>query len=307
VVGRSSSVSVLEIEPDLAGVLSDEQRAEVQRFLLPVAVADKGGDVAGLLEQSGAFGAIVLEGMLIQAMQIAEDPTLRLIGPGSFVPPPQPPRSMPVVGAGLFVPVPTRLVLLGDQLLIAARRWPQIVSSLHARMLEHSERLATQLAICQLPRVEDRIMALMWLLAESWGRVTPAGIRLPLSLSHEVLGGLIGARRSTVTLALSKLAERGSLIRHEDEWLITETSVAPVGTELTAPQLLLTARSSTVWAARDPVEQGPPEKLDVLIQQLAQARKASARDRRRALELTEEARALRQQARHLRTGPGHES
>jgi len=60
-------------------------------------------------------------------------------------------------------------------------------------------------------------MALMWLLAESWGRVTPAGIRLPLSLSHEVLGGLIGSRRPTVTLALTKLAEQGSLTRQDDD------------------------------------------------------------------------------------------
>ena len=189
VMSRPSSVSLLGVEPDLAEVLSDEQRAEAERFWLPVAAVDKGGDVVGLLEQSGAFGAIVLDGMLVQALEIGQDPTLRLIGPGSFVPPPQPPRSMPVLGARLFAPVPTRLVLLGERLLIAARRWPWIVSSLNVRMLDYSERLATQLAICQLPRVEDRIMALMWLLAESWGRVTPAGIRLPLSLSHEVLGG----------------------------------------------------------------------------------------------------------------------
>jgi CRP/FNR family cyclic AMP-dependent transcriptional regulator len=234
-MSRSSSVSLLEVEPDLAEVLSDEQRAEARRFWLPVAAVDKGGDVAGLLEESGAFGAIVLEGMLVQALQISEDPTLRLIGPGSFVPPAHPPQSMPVVGARLFVPVPSRLVLLGEQLLIAARRWPWIVSSLHARMLEHSERLATQLAICQLPRVEDRLMAMMWLLAESWGRVTPAGTRLRISLSHEVLGGLVGARRPTVTLALSKLAERGSLIRHDDEWLIVEPPVAPVSAEPKAP------------------------------------------------------------------------
>jgi CRP/FNR family transcriptional regulator, cyclic AMP receptor protein len=213
-------------EPDLAEVLSDEQRADAEGFCLPVAPVDKGADVGGLLEESDAFGAIVLEGMLIRALQIAEDPTLRLIGPGSFVPQ-HPPRPMPVVGTRLFVPVPTRLVLLGEQLLIAARRWPWIVASLPARMLEHSERLATQLAICQLQRVEDRVIALMWLLAEVWGRVTPAGIRLPVSLSHEVLDGPVGARRPTVTLDVRKSAERGSLIRHEDEWLILEPPAAP--------------------------------------------------------------------------------
>jgi len=305
VMSRSSSVSLLEIEPDLASVLSDEQRAEARRFLLPVAAVDKGGDVAGLLEESSAFGAIVLEGMLVQVLQIGEDPTLRLIGPGSFMPLADAPPAMPVVGVRLFVPVATRLVLLGEPLLIAARRWPWIVSSLHTRMLEHSQRLATQLAICQLPRVEDRLMALMWLLAESWGRVTSAGIRLPLSLSHEVLGGLVGARRPTVTLALSKLAEQGSLIRHEDEWLILEPPAAPLSTEPTAPQLLLTGRSSSAWAARDPVE--PQHELDMFIEQLTQAREAFARDRQRTLELTEEARTLRRQARQLRTEPGHES
>lgn len=301
-----SSVSLLEVEPDLAAVLSDEQLIEAQQFLLPVAAVEKGGEVATLLEQSGAFGAILLDGMLVQALQIGEDPTLRLIGPGSFVPPPQPPRSMPVLGAGLFVPVPTRLVLLGDELLIAARRWPWIVSTLHARTLEHSERLATQLAICQLPRVEDRLMALMWLLAEFWGRVTPAGIRLPLSLSHEVLGGLVGARRSTVTLAVSKLADRGSLIRHEEEWLILEPPTSPVSSHPEAPQLLLTPPATSLWAAQDPVEHGP-DGLPALIQQVAQAREAFERDRLRARQLTEQTRVLLEQSRRLTTDRGGES
>ena len=100
-MSRSSWVSLLDIEPDLADVLGDEQRAEAPRFSLPVAEVDKGGDVAGLLEESGAFGAIVLEGMLVQALQISENPTLRLIGPCSFVPPRRiPPRSMPVMARG---------------------------------------------------------------------------------------------------------------------------------------------------------------------------------------------------------------
>jgi hypothetical protein len=198
-------------------------------------------------------------------------------------------------------------VLLGDELLIAVRQWPWIVSSLHARMLEHFEQLATQLAICQLPRVEDRIMALMWLLAESWGRVTPAGTRVQISLSHEVLGGLVGARRSTVTLAVSKLAERGSLIRQDDEWLIVESPVAPVSTEPKVPQLLLTARGSSAWAARDPLEQGP-EELRALIQQFAQTHTEHAQDQtRRARKQAWEARAMRERAQRSRTDAGHGS
>ncbi len=304
--GSGGAISLLETEPDLADVLSDEQRTEAQQFLLPVADVDKGGDVAGALEESGAFGAIVLEGMLVQSLQISEDPTLRLIAPGSFVPSAHGQGSMPVGGARLFVPVPTRLVLLDERLLVAARRWPWIVSSLHARMLEHSERLATQLAICQLPRVEDRLMALMWQLAEFWGRVTPAGTRVPLSLSHEVLGGLVGARRPTVTLALSKLAKQGSLIRQGDEWLILEPPATPVSTEPKPPQLKLTDRGNSVRPAQDPVERRPDE-LRAVLEQLAHARDAFTRERRRARGLAEAARALREETRRRRTEGGDHS
>ena len=149
-------------------------------------------------------------------------------------------------------------------------------------------------------------MALMWLLAGSWGRVTLAGIILPLSLSHEFLGGLVGARRPTVTLALHKLAERGSLIRHENEWLILEPPGAPVSSEPTAPQLLLTAPGSSGWTAHDPVEQAPDELRD-LMQHIAQVREDSAWRRRRASQLAERARALHEQAQHFTTDPEHES
>ena len=74
--------------------------------------------------------------------------------------------------------------------------------------------MTVQLVICQLPRVEDRVLAVLWLLAESWGHVTPAGVRLPLALTHETLGALIGARRPTVTLALRKLTDDGTLVPH---------------------------------------------------------------------------------------------
>jgi CRP/FNR family transcriptional regulator, cyclic AMP receptor protein len=94
-----------------------------------------------------------------------------------------------LTGARLLVPVATRPVLLGDELLVAARRWPSPVSSLHGRMLEDPEALVWQLTICRLPRVEDRVMAVMRLLPVAWGRVTPAGIRLPLSLSTRCWAG----------------------------------------------------------------------------------------------------------------------
>ena len=100
------------------------------------------------------------------------------------------------------------------------------------------QRLTGQLVICQLPRVDQRVLAILWLLAESWGHVTPGGVRLPLALTHETLGALIGARRPTVTLALRKLSEKGSIVRQDSGWLLLEPPPEPEGTpkEL-APEL----------------------------------------------------------------------
>jgi hypothetical protein len=91
---------------------------------------------------------------------------------------------------------------------------------LFIHMAEQSERAAAHIAISQLPRVEERLMAMMWLLAERWGYVTEAGTVVPLALTHETLGELIGSRRPTVTLALGKLTQRGALGKDDRGWLI---------------------------------------------------------------------------------------
>jgi CRP-like cAMP-binding protein len=130
--------------------------------------------------------------------------------------------------------------LLGSHILIAARRFPQIVRGLLARLAEQSEQEAAHLAISQLPRVPQRLMAIMWLLAEKWGYVTPGGTVLPLALTHETLGGLIGARRPTVTLGLRELSERGRLVKQDKGWLIIESSGGAIASmrQLDEPHVL---------------------------------------------------------------------
>jgi len=130
------------------------------------------------------------------------------------------PRSLLVFDTRCRAMMPTRLALLGRDMLLAIRRWPLISAGLQAHLGEQTERLTTQLMICQLPRVDERLLAIMWLLAESWGQVTPAGTLLPVALTHAALGGLIGARRPTVTLALGNLTASGRLRRQERGWLL---------------------------------------------------------------------------------------
>jgi hypothetical protein len=73
--------------------------------------------------------------------------------------------------------------------------------------------LAFQRAIAQLPRVDDRMLVLLWVLAERWGRVSRDGVRVPVGLPHRMLATLVGARRPSVTTALAGLAREGLIER----------------------------------------------------------------------------------------------
>jgi CRP-like cAMP-binding protein len=223
----AAAVSLAQVEPDLHRWLTAQQLDEAQRWALPLLAVDVGADLSTVLQQTDAFGALLFDGLLLHSVQIHGRAALRLIAPGGLLPltpmTPSTHRERMSVSAAM----PSRIVLLDDHFLVATRRWPQLLQLLHARSIDQSERLAVQLAISHLPRVEDRLMALMWLLADDWGRVTEAGTRLHLPLTHDAIGELIGARRSTVTLALSKLAARGSLIRQRNDWLIQEPPPEP--------------------------------------------------------------------------------
>src|SRR5919197_1066233 len=65
------------------------------------------------------------------------------------------------------------------------------------------------------------LLALMWCLAERWGRVVPGGVVVSLRLPHRTLAGMVGARRPSVTTALGQLMARGDIERRPDGgWLL---------------------------------------------------------------------------------------
>ena len=72
--------------------------------------------------------------------------------------------------------------------------WPVV---LQRRFATQAEAASLRTAIVSLPRVEQRILALFWQLAERWGKVGADGVRLELKLTHELIGRLAGAKRPT--------------------------------------------------------------------------------------------------------------
>src|SRR4029079_1402682 len=97
-----------------------------------------------------------------------------------------------------------------------------------------AERLVVMQAIAHLTRVDDRLLALLWCLAERWGRVSSNCVVVSLRLPPRTLAGMVGARRPSVTTALGQLIARGEVERRPDGgWLLlgepphaTQTPVA---------------------------------------------------------------------------------
>jgi CRP/FNR family cyclic AMP-dependent transcriptional regulator len=223
---NSDAIRLLEADPELGALLSPARRADAERDLVVRThrVAVGPWDVARL-SAAGAdnVGLLVLDGVLSRELIVADHVSAELLGPGDLVRPWQ-----ATTGAGLL-PVEAKWLILSTVTLAVldrrfaaeSARYPEITAALFDRLGERSLRLATTQAISQLTRVDRRLKALFWHLAERWGRVSGDGVVVPLALTHRILGQLVGARRPTVSTALSELAERGELVRRADgSWLL---------------------------------------------------------------------------------------
>jgi CRP/FNR family cyclic AMP-dependent transcriptional regulator len=238
-------VSLLSVEPDLASRIPRADLVLARRHLTARVASIGEGPVELGVGGPGRppFAAIVLDGLLLREVTVMDQPAAQLVGPGDILGLEH--------GTGVLLPrsvsltcaVPCRLGVLDDPVLLAFRRWPDVGAAFIERANEQLERVALQHAIGQLPRVHDRILATLWHLAERYGRVTPSGIHLPITLTHRLLGRLVGARRPTVSLALSELEGDGSIGRRADRtWLILrmppDAVVPPEPPATTFPDLL---------------------------------------------------------------------
>src|SRR5919107_4540611 len=222
----AETVRLLEADPDLGGLLSEPRRADAERDLVVRTYGVPAGpwDVARMAGMSADnVGLLVLDGVLARELIVADHVSAELLGPGDVLRPWQTGNraSLLPVDAVWSALSPLTVAVLDRRFALEVARYPEITAALLDRLGERSIRLATTQAISQLTRVDRRLRALFWHLAERWGRVTGQGVVVPLALTHRVLGQLIGARRPTVSTALGELAERGDLVRRSDgSWLL---------------------------------------------------------------------------------------
>jgi CRP/FNR family transcriptional regulator, cyclic AMP receptor protein len=223
---------LLELDPDLGLLLPPDRLAAAREELRVVVHALESGEWH-VDELAGAsprhLGLLILDGVVAREVLVSDTVSTELLGPGDVV---RPWRLQD--GAQLLrhqvrwsVLTRSRFAMLDRRFAVELRRYPEVNAAIIDRVNERAQRLAVTQAISQLNRVDRRLLAYFWYLAERWGRMTGEGVALPLTLSHRMLGQLIGARRPTVSTALRTLDREGELVRRNDgTWLLTG---APVG------------------------------------------------------------------------------
>ena len=222
---QRTTIHLLDVEPELGDGLNPQERATAARVLaVPSTMLEPGpwdpheelGDIYPVV------GILIVEGMLTRDLVFAGRTTTELLGAGDILRPWDDDvafESLPF-SASWHVHTPARVAILDTRVAIAAGRWPSIATALHARHVRRARGLSFQRAIAQLPRVDDRMLVLLWALAERWGRVGPRGVRVPVGLPHRTLATLVGARRPSVTTALTGLAREGLVERTAEGWLL---------------------------------------------------------------------------------------
>ena len=261
-VGHEGRIALLDAEPDLAAGLPADEAALARRIVAARTQALDRGPWSGDLGE-GAVGAVVLSGLLTFSVAMDGADGLQLRGTGDVLLAQHSDGRLAGEAAAWAVAKPARLAVLDDVFVGATRRWPTLLAAFLRRLSAQDEALAVQHSIAQLPRVDQRLLALLWQLAQRWGCVTRVGIVLPLALTHEVLGQLVGSRRPTVSLALTGLAEQGLVLRQPDRtWLLTGEPPGPLPAGARArfaaappPGLHVVPGPS----ARDDAPPGPPD------------------------------------------------
>jgi CRP/FNR family cyclic AMP-dependent transcriptional regulator len=222
----SKKVRVIDAFPEMADQLDAEQERLARQYALATLEVVPPGlwhPRRNLQPEPGHLGLLVLDGLLTRDVVLGETLATELVGRGDVL--------RPVDHDGQEAPVPfdivwrvlepTRIAILDRQFARVIGHWPEAMEVLMKGAVGRAQSLAITLAVSHLRRVDTRLLVIMWYLADRWGKVTPRGVSVPLRLTHQTLGRLVGAQRPSVTTALKQLAEEGRLTREPDQtWML---------------------------------------------------------------------------------------
>lgn len=215
---RPSTVPLLAADPELADELDDATAAIARRALhARILRLDRGHwNPALRIDAVGAIGLLVTDGLVCRSVSVGSEASSELLGAGDLLRPWADDASDAIPARVEYeILEPADVAILDRPLAQRLMRFPEVFSELADRALRRARAQAVLNATCHIKRVDVRLLALFWHLAERWGRVTPHGIVVPIPLTHTRLAELVGAQRPSVTTALKRMSTRDVLRRND--------------------------------------------------------------------------------------------
>src|SRR2546423_6354451 len=168
------------------------------------------------------LGLLIVSGLIMREVVVCGRPSAELLGPGDIVRP-WPSDAVELLPRSVNWVVLEKAVIadLGPAFATRVANAPEVIQSLIGRSVARAQALGVARAIASHVRVDVRVLAFLWHLAERWGVVLPGAVRIDVPLTHSVLARMVGARRPTVTTALQRLMHLGYLRRDGGAFILT--------------------------------------------------------------------------------------
>ena len=212
---------LLDADPDLAEEFDVRGRVAVRQLatarVLQVGVGDCDLSDWFDIARHGP-GLLVLDGLVSFETRTGDRVAAELLGSSDLLQAPSLPTDELLERSCQWRALwPTRFALLDEDFVDRVRPFPQVVRALVSRACRRTAELDVLRAITSQPRLEVRLVLLLWHLAARWGRVEPSSVRLCLPLTHRLLGQMVAAERPSISHALKRLAQSGLLSGSTDD------------------------------------------------------------------------------------------
>ena len=222
---RHDVVRVFEYEPDLLAGVDARSAAHLTRRAAAPRVWVEAGRWAPPRDDAArrSLGLLVLDGLMTRTINVSGRECPELIGAGDLLRPwDHTGEDASVSQAATWTALERSTVAVLDERFAAiVCRWPAVVGALLSRSIQRSRTVAFHCAIAHIRHADTRLLMLLWHLADRWGRMTPAGVHVPVRLTHELMAHLACMRRPTASSALQRLSRRGEIVRRTDgTWLL---------------------------------------------------------------------------------------
>ncbi len=213
--GRGHQVAfILAEDPELGeGLPPNIRRAATEMLRARVILVNRPRWQPPELDPRTTYGLLLLDGLIGRRVRVGRAVSTELLSAGDILRPWEDPCLWSLIPPEVDWRVfrPTRVAILDERITRVICSRPELAIAFSGRLYRRARHAEYIMAISHLPKVEHKLMATLWHLASNWGRVTPEGVYIPFRLTHEVLGEILGAKRPSVTTAMTHLQRRGEV------------------------------------------------------------------------------------------------